>query len=81
MKLSAAIANHHDFVLTWEPQLGEAPEPVIYIMTGNLITPCRLNGLRDRAKLFEDEGARIVMFKSRTVSARLKNERECFRNL
>jgi hypothetical protein len=65
--LSAAVANHDDFVLAWEPRPGEEPasgtEPVVHVMTGNLVTPCRLNGLKGRAILYEDEGARIVTFK------------------
>jgi hypothetical protein len=74
--LSTAVANHDDFVLAWEPRPGEEPEPgaepVVHVMTGNLVTPCRLNGLKGRAMLFEDEGARIVTFKGRSVPARRK---------
>jgi hypothetical protein len=62
--LSAALKNHDDFILTWEPHPGEevAPETKreIHIMTGNLITSCRLNNLKSRVLLYEDEGARIV---------------------
>ncbi|MFZ0005024.1 MAG: hypothetical protein WCC86_04605 [Methanoregula sp.] len=31
-------------------------------MTGILITPCRLNDLKGRLSLYEDEGARITTF-------------------
>ena len=62
--LSDALKNHDDFILTWEPRPGEevAPETKqeIHIMTGNLITSCRLNNLKSRVLLYEDEGARIV---------------------
>jgi hypothetical protein len=62
--LSHALQNHDDFILTWEPRPGEdvAPETKreIHIMTGNLITSCRLNNLKSRILLYEDEGARIV---------------------
>jgi len=53
--LSAAVANHDDFVLAWEPRPGEEPEPgtesLVHVMTGNLVPPCRLNGLKGRALL------------------------------
>jgi hypothetical protein len=62
--LSDALKNHDDFILTWEPRPGEevAPETKqeIHIMTGNLITSCRLNNLKSRVVMYEDEGARIV---------------------
>ena len=62
--LSDALKNRDDFILTWEPHPGEdvAPETQqeIHIMTGNLITSCRLNNLKSRVLLYEDEGARIV---------------------
>jgi len=62
--LSDALKNHDDFILTWEPRPGEevAPETKqeIHIMTGDLITSCRLNNLKSRVLLYEDEGARIV---------------------
>ena len=62
--LSDALKNHDDFILTWEPRPGEemAPETQqeIHIMTGDLITSCRLNNLKGRVLLYEDEGARIV---------------------
>ena len=62
--LAAALKNHDDFILTWEPRPGEevAPETKqeIHIMTGNLITSCRLNNLKSRVMMYEDEGARIV---------------------
>ena len=65
--LLAAVKNRDDFVLTWEPRPRDTPElgtePVIHVMTGNLITPCRLNGLKGRVMLYEDEGARITTFK------------------
>jgi len=71
--LSAAVANHDDFVLAWEVRPGEEPapgtEPVVHVMTGNLVTPCRLNGIKGRAMLYEDEGARIVTFKGKSVPA------------
>jgi hypothetical protein len=74
--LSSAVENHDDFVLAWEPRPGEEPapgtEPVVHIITGNLVTPCRLNGLKGRAMLYEDEGARILTFKGRSVPARTK---------
>ncbi|HVP95707.1 hypothetical protein [Methanoregula sp.] len=69
--LSAAIENRDDFVLAWEPRPGDTPdpgtEPVIHIMTGNLITPCRLNGLKGRVIVYEDEGARVVTFRERDM--------------
>lgn len=59
-----ALKNHDDFILTWEPRPGEgvAPETQqeIHIMTGNLITSCRLNNLKGRVLMYEDAGARIV---------------------
>jgi hypothetical protein len=62
--LSTALKNHDDFILTWEPRRGEEVTPEtkqeIHIMTGNLITSCRLNNLKSRVLLYEDEGARIV---------------------
>lgn len=62
--LSDALKNHDDFILTWEPHPGEEVSPgtrqEIHIMTGNLITSCRLNNLRSRVMMFEDEGARII---------------------
>jgi hypothetical protein len=62
--LSDALKNHDDFILTWEPHPGEDAAPgtkqEIHIMTGNLITSCRLNNLRSRVLLYEDDGARIV---------------------
>jgi hypothetical protein len=71
--LSAAVANHDDFVLAWEPHPGEEPEPgtepVVHVITGNLVTPRRLNGLIGRAMLYEDEGARILSFKGGPVPA------------
>jgi hypothetical protein len=72
--LSAAVTNHDDFVLAWELRPGEEPapgtEPVVHVMTGNLVTPCRLNGIKGRAMLYGDEGARIVTFKAGAVPAR-----------
>jgi len=72
--LSAAVRNHDDFVLAWEVRPGEEPapgtEPVVHVMTGNLVTPCRLNGIKGRAMLYEDEGARIVTFRGGAVPAR-----------
>jgi hypothetical protein len=62
--LSAALKNHDDFILTWEPRPGEEVAPgtkqEIHIMTGNLITFCRLNNLKSRVLLYEDEGAQLV---------------------
>ena len=62
--LSRALENHDDFVLAWEPRPGEDPAPgiqtVAHIMTGNLITSCRLNALLGRVMVYEDEGARSV---------------------
>jgi len=62
--LSDALKNRDDFILTWEPRPGEemAPETKqeIHIMTGNLITSCRLNNLKSRVLMYEDEGARIM---------------------
>jgi hypothetical protein len=64
--LSTAMKNHDDFILTWEPRPGEEVEPgaprEIHIMTGNLITSCRLNNLKSRVLLYEDEGARIMSY-------------------
>ena len=72
--LSASVENHDDFVLAWEPRPGEDPEPgtepVVHVMTGNLITPCRLNGIKGRALLYQDEGGRIMTFKGKNVTAR-----------
>jgi len=62
--LSDALKNHDDFILTWEPRPGEEVAPdtqqEIHIMTGDLITSCRLNNLKSRVLLYEEEGARIV---------------------
>ena len=64
--LSVAIENRNDFVLAWDIRPGEEPtleaEEMVHIMTGNLITSCRLNGIRGRALAYEDEGARIGTF-------------------
>jgi hypothetical protein len=62
--LAAAIKNHDDFILTWEPQpdkmVATDTSWEIHVMTGNLITPCRLNNLKSRVMAYEDEGARLV---------------------
>ena len=69
--LAAALRNREDFVLTREPRPDETEhsgtEPVIHVMTGNLITPCRLNGLKGRVAAYGDEGARIVTFRERDL--------------
>jgi hypothetical protein len=67
--LFSALKNGDDFVLTRESRPGEEPgtEPVIHVLTGNLITPCRLNGLLGRAALYEDEGARAVTFREKDL--------------
>ena len=36
-------------------------------LTGNLITPCRLNGIMGRAALYEDEGARLVTIREKEL--------------
>jgi len=62
--LATALKNRDDFILTWEPRPGEEVGPEtkqeIHIMTGNLITSCRLNNLKSRVLMYEDEGARIM---------------------
>jgi len=62
--LAAAIKNHDDFILTWEPRPDEeaevGAEREIHVMTGKLITVCRLNNLKSRVAAYEDEGAQIV---------------------
>jgi len=61
--LSGALENHDDFVLAWErpgDETGPAPCPVVHVITGNLITPCRLKGITGRALLYEEEGAAIL---------------------
>ena len=67
--LLSALKNHEDFVLAREPRPGDTAdpetEPVIHIMTGNLITTCRLNGLKSRVMLYDDEGARIVTIREK----------------
>jgi hypothetical protein len=69
--LFSALKNGDDFVLTREPRPGEEPDPgtdpVIHILTGNLITRCRLNGLLGRAALYEDEGARAVTIREKDL--------------
>jgi hypothetical protein len=69
--LLLALKNHEDFVLAREPRPGETADPetgpVIHVMTGNLITSCRLNGIRGRALLYEDEGARIVTIREKDL--------------
>ncbi|MFZ2073431.1 MAG: hypothetical protein WB986_03455 [Methanoregula sp.] len=69
--LSASLENHYDFVLAWELRPGEVPEPgtepVVHVMTGNLITPCRLNGLKGRVLVYEDEGARIRTIREKDI--------------
>ena len=71
--LSRALENHDDFVLAWEPRPGEEPapgtHPVAHIMTGNLITSCRLNALLGRVMVYEDEGARSVTVPLNNVRA------------
>ena len=65
--LSKALKNHDDFIITCEPKPNEINDPdaeqVIHIMTGNLITPCRLNALKGKVISDEDEGARIITIK------------------
>ena len=62
--LATALKNRDDFILTWEPrpdeEVGPETKQEIHIMTGNLITSCRLNNLKSRVLMFEDEGARIM---------------------
>jgi len=69
--LLLALEKKEDFVLTREPRPGEEPDPgadpVIHILTGNLITRCRLNGLLGRAALYEDEGARAVTIREKDL--------------
>ncbi len=69
--LFSALKNGDDFVLTREPRPGEEPDPetgpVIHVLTGNLVTPCRLNGLLGRAAVYEDEGARAVTFREKDL--------------
>ena len=69
--LFLALEKKEDFILTREPRPGEEPEPgtepAVHILTGNLITPCRLNGLKGRALAYEDEGARIVTFREKDL--------------
>ena len=71
--LSRALESHDDFVLAWEPRPGEEPasgsQPVAHIMTGNLITSCRLNALLGRVMVYEDEGARSVTVPLNNVRA------------
>ena len=65
-----ALENREDFILTREPRPGEdSPEtgPVIHILTGNLITPCRLNNLMGRALADADEGARVVTIREKDL--------------
>jgi len=68
--LSAAVENRHDFVLAWEPRPDEELPPGtelrVHVMTGNLVTHCRLNGIMGRALLYEDEGAGVVTFAAGT---------------
>ncbi|MEN6397245.1 MAG: hypothetical protein ABFC78_12280 [Methanoregula sp.] len=70
--LLSALNNREDFILTREPRPGDeagmGTEPVIHIMTGNLITPCRLNGLLGRVRLYEDEGAREVTVREQDIT-------------
>ncbi|HNX16812.1 MAG TPA: hypothetical protein PKM50_00625 [Methanoregula sp.] len=70
--LLSALRNREDFILTREPRPGEeagsGTEPVIHILTGNLITACRLNGLLGRVRLYEDEGARIITVREQDIS-------------
>jgi hypothetical protein len=70
--LLSALKNHEDFVLAREPRPGETADPetgpVIHVMTGNLITSCRLNGLRGRVMLYDDEGARIVTLRENDLA-------------
>jgi len=71
--LFSALKNGDDFVLTRQPRPGEEPEsgtePVIHVLTGNLVTPCRLNGLLGRATLYEDEGAQVVTFREKDLES------------
>ena len=64
--LSRTSKNHDNFVLKGEPRSGDPPKPgtarMIRVMTGNLITLSRLNGLKGRVSLYEDEEARIKTF-------------------
>jgi len=70
--LLSALKNHEDFILTREPRAGEeagaGTEPMIHIMTGNLITACRLNGLFGRVRFYEDEGARMVTVREQDIT-------------
>jgi hypothetical protein len=70
--LLSALKNHEDFVLAREPRPGDTADPetgpVIHILTGNLITSCRLNALRGRVMLYDDEGARIVTIREKDLA-------------
>ncbi|MGA2699251.1 MAG: hypothetical protein ABSE74_06395 [Methanoregula sp.] len=76
--LSRALENREDFVLAWEPRPDEEPtpgtHPVAHIMTGNLITSCRLNALLGRVMVYEDEGARSVTVSLNSVRAARQND-------
>ncbi|MFA5332551.1 MAG: hypothetical protein WC342_09245 [Methanoregula sp.] len=61
--LVRAIRDRDDLVLAWERSGNETgPEdcPVVHVITGNLVTPCRLNGITGRAHLYDDEGATVI---------------------
>lgn len=61
--LIRAIRKREDFVLAWERDDiydGQESSLLVHVMTGNLVTPCRLNGITGRALLYGDEGARII---------------------
>jgi hypothetical protein len=77
--LSHALENRDDFVLAWEPRPGEEPtpgtHPVAHIMTGNLITSCRLNALMGRVMVYEDEGARSVTVSLNNMRVARKDDR------
>ena len=57
--LLAALANHEDFIVTYETD-EETKKRSLYIMTGSLITPEMLATLKQEIQRKKEEGNTIV---------------------
>jgi hypothetical protein len=55
----SALANHEDFVVTYEIDL-ETKKKSLYVMTGDLITPDMLATLKQQIECKKEEGNSII---------------------